>query len=426
MTKDKENSEVGTPQEADEVETNFLDYVIVLAKRKELIISITVGLMFVFAVYSLIVSPIYRAETKILPPQQASSSMATQLLNQLWAAGGAIGGVAVIKTPNDLFVALLKSNTVLDKIIERFNFMKTERVKFKSDARKILFGKLKTQDDKKSGIITVGVEDRDPKKSADMANAFIEELKSLNKGLAITEASQRRLFFQEQLEDEKKALARSEDEMKGFQEKTGVVKIEEQTKAMIESIAHLRALIASRVVELKVMRTYSTEENPDVKKSEEAIREMRIELSELESKSGTGYDPLMPAGRIPEVGTEYIRKLRDLKFNETLYELLLKQYEAAKLDEAKDAAIIQVVDKAEPPEKKVKPQRMQMVIIAGLVGFFFSIFIAFFMEYMEKSSLDPENRERMNSLKEYFRFDRTRYGQYVKSIKGKIQSGTKR
>jgi len=413
-------------QEADDPEINLLDYIIVLAKRKELIILITVGLMFVVGVYSLVVSPTYRAETKILPPQQPSSSMATQLLNQLGAAGGVIAGASAIKTSNDLFVALLKSNTVLDRITERFNLLKTRRIATKGDARKFLLDKLKIQDDKRSGIITVGMEDKDPKESAEMTNALIEELKGLNKGLAVTEAGQRRLFFQEQLEDEKRALARSEEDMKGFQEKTGALKIDEQAKTLIEGIAQLRAHIAAQEVELSVMRTYSTEQNPDVKRTEEAIRGMRTELTKLESKSGTGYDPLMPTARMPEVGTEYMRKLRDLKFNETLYELLLKQYEAAKLDEAKDAAIIQVVDRAEPPERRVKPQRTQMVIVAGVVGFFCSIFIAFFVEYWERSSSDPENRERIGSLRQHFRFDRTWYGPYAGRIKRRRSSGNKK
>lgn len=421
MTNGEGKSETEVRNENDEIEINLLDYLIVLAKRKGLIIIITVGLMIIVAIYSLILSPVYKAETKILPPQQASSSMAAQLLNQLGPAGGVIGGAAAMKTPNELYIALLKSNAVLDRVIERFNILKTEKLKTKTDARKLLLNKLKTQDDKKSGIITVGIEDKNPRKSAEIANAFIEELKSFNKGLAVTEASQRRLFFQEQLEDIKKALVRSEEEIKGFQEKTGALKIDEQAKAMIESIARLRAEIAAKEVELKVMRTYSTGQNPDVKKMEEAIRGMRAEIGKLESKSGSGYDPLMPTGRMPQVGTEYVRKLRDFKFNEALYELLFKQYEAAKLDEAKDAAIIQVIDKAEPPEQKIGPKRRQMITIAGIVGFFFSLFAAFFMEYIEKSSRNPENNERMNTLKRYFRFDRNEFSGYMKHIKTKMK-----
>jgi uncharacterized protein involved in exopolysaccharide biosynthesis len=286
-------------------------------------------------------------------------------------------------------------------MIDRFNLMSLYKAKFRAVARESLSDNLKVTDDKKSSIITIGVEDKDPRRAADMANAFVEELRSLTKGLAVSEASQRRLFFEEQLGDAKTGLVRSEEAMRGFQEKTGALQIEEQARAVIEGMAQLRAQVAAKEVELRVMRTYSTVSNPDVKKAEAAINGMKAELSKLEKRKGDGPDPLMPTGRMPEVGTEYIRKLRDLKFNEALYELLLKQYEAAKLDEAKDATVIQVIDKATPPEQRIKPKRGQMVMIAGVVGLFLSIFAAFFLEYMEKSSLNPENRERLNALKGY-------------------------
>jgi tyrosine-protein kinase Etk/Wzc len=388
-------------QKTEDDEINLLDYLIVLAKHRKIIVYTTLGLMVITAIYSLIVSPIYKGETKILPPQQSSSGMASQLLSQLGGAAGLVGGMVPVKSPNDLYIGLIKSNTVLDRMIDRFDLMSLNKVKFRSAARESLSGDLKVTDDKKSGIITVSVENKDPRRAADMANAFVEELRRLTKGLAVSEASQRRLFFEDQLEDAKKGLVRSEDAMRGFQEKTGALQIEEQAKAVIESMSQLRAQIAVKEVELRVMRTYSTESNPDVKKTEAAISGMRVELSKLEKRKGDGPDPLMPTGRMPEVGTEYIRRLRDLKFNETLYELLLKQYEAAKLDEAKEATVIQVIDKAQPPELRIKPKRRQMVMIAGIVGFFLSVFAAFFLEYIEKSSLDPENRNRFNTLKGY-------------------------
>lgn len=395
-------------QKTENDEINLLDYLIVLAKHKKLIIYTTLVLMVITAIYSLILSPVYKGETKILPPQQSNSSMASQLLSQLGGGAGAgfVSGVMPFRTPSDLYIGLIKSNTVLDRIIDRFSLMSLYKTKLREMARQSLSNRLKVTDEKKSGIITIGVEDKNPKRAADMANAFVEELRRLTRGLAVSEASQRRLFFEEQLEDAKKGLAKSEEAMKGFQEKTGALKIEEQAKAVIEGMAQLRAQIAAKEVELRVMRTYSTENNPDVKKTEAAINGMRAELAKLEKRKGDGYDPLMPTGRMPEVGTEYIRKLRDFKFNETLYELLLKQYEAAKLDEAKDATIIQVIDKAEPPEQRIKPKRRQMVTIAGVVGLFLSIFAAFFLEYTEKSSLNPENRQRLNTLKGYINVKR--------------------
>ncbi|MEW6215801.1 MAG: Wzz/FepE/Etk N-terminal domain-containing protein, partial [Nitrospirota bacterium] len=247
-----------------EDEINLIDYLIVLAKRKRLIIGITLGAAIITAIISLTMTPIYRAETKILPPQQSSSSMATQFLSQFGGAAGLAGGVLGIKTPNELYIGLLKSRPILDPIIDRFKLMELYKIKSREDARRNLLGSLKAQDDKKSGIITIGFEDRDPKRAADLANAFVEELKNLNKGLAVTEASQRRLFFEEQLKDTKDALIKSEESMKGFQERTGAIKIDEQARAVIEGIAQLRAQIAAKEVELKVMKTYATQQNPDI------------------------------------------------------------------------------------------------------------------------------------------------------------------
>ncbi|PIY87467.1 MAG: chain length determinant family protein [Nitrospirae bacterium CG_4_10_14_0_8_um_filter_41_23] len=393
-------------QQEDEI--NLFDYLIVLLKRKRLIIGITLGAAIITAIISLIMPPIYRAETKILPPQQGSS-MATQFLSQLGSAaglvGGAVGGAVGIKTPNDLYIGLLKSRLVLDGVIDRFKLMELYKTKSRENARRGLADTLKARDDKKSGIITIGVEDKDPKRAADMANAFVEELKNMNKGLAVTEAGQRRLFFEEQLKDTKEALIKAEDSMEGFQERTGAIKIDEQAKAVIEGIANLRAQIAAKEVGLKVMRTYATPQNPDIQRAEEELRGMREQLGRLETRSG-GHnpDPLMPTGRIPALGTEYIRKLREFKYQEALYEILLKQYEAARLDEARDAAIIQVIEKAIPPEKRVKPKRKQMVMIATFSGLFFSVFAAFFMEYIEKLKSNPEDKVRLEAIKKNANF----------------------
>jgi tyrosine-protein kinase Etk/Wzc len=393
-----------TPVERDNDEINLLDLLIVLLKRKRLILGITFISALITAIVSLIMPPVYRAETSLLPPQP-SSSMALQALSQL--AGGAAGiGAEVlgIKTPADLYAGLLKSNTVLDRIIDRFKLMELYDKEYRIDARKALLDNIEVNVDKKSNIITISVEDKDPVRAAQMANAFVEELKALTKGLAITEASQRRLFFEEQIKDTKLALIKAEEDLKKFQEKTGAIKVEEQAKAVIEGIATLRAQIAAKEVEIKVMKTYSTPYNPDLQRAEEALRAMKAELQKLEAKEGKNPDPLMPTGRMPEVGMEYLRKLRELKFNETLYELLLKGYETARLDEARDAVVIQVVDKAIPPDKRAKPKRTLMVLVATFTGFFLSIFIAFFIEYKEKASQDPEQKERIEAIRKEINF----------------------
>jgi len=387
------------PEEVDEI--SLLDYVLVLLKRKGLIISVTLGVALLTAVWSLITPKIYRAETRILPPSQQQGG-AGQLLNQIVGAGIPIGGIGGMKTPNDLYIALLRARPVLDPIVDRFDLMSLYRTQSRESARVALAATLSTREDKKSGIVAIGVEGKDPKRAADIANAFVEELKNMTKGLAVTEAGQRRLFYEEQLKDVSVFLVESEDSMKGFQEKTGAIRIDEQARTVIQSIAQLRAQIAAKEVQLKVMKTYATQQNPDTLRGEEELKGLREQLNRLEAKGGAkNTDALMPSGRIAQLGTEYLRKTRELKFAEALYEILLKQYEAAKLDEARDGTVIQVIEKAIPPENRIKPKRTQMVMIAGIVGFFISIFVAIFMEFLERSRSNPENRERFELLKQY-------------------------
>jgi uncharacterized protein involved in exopolysaccharide biosynthesis len=386
---------------------DILDLLIIPLKRKRMIAAITLGVAVAAVVVSFLLPPVFRAETRILPPRQGSSGMASQLMDQLGGVAGILGGALPVKNPNELYVEMLRSRTVLDRIVDRFGLMKTYDVKYREEARKRLLRAFRAQEEKKSGIVLVTIEDRDPIKAADMANAFVEELKALSSGLAVTEAAQRRLFFEEQLKDTKAALGRSEDAVRGFMEKTGALQIDSQTKAVIEGMAHLKAQVAAKEVQLKVLRTFATPQNPDLQKVEEEMRGLKNEVAKLESRGEGGYNPLMPTGRMPSVGTEYLRKLRDLKYNETLFELLAKQYEIAKLDEARDAAVIQVIDRAVPPERKFRPNRKLILLLSAFVAFFLSILLACVLEYVERSAADPANRGKYDLVRKYMRIRET-------------------
>jgi len=390
-----------------EEEIGLLDYLLVLAKRKKLIIGITLSVAIFTAIYSLTLPFIYKAETKILIPQGVKQGIAAQFLSQFGNLIDLVGGTVSSVNP-EVIISILKSKPVYDRIIDKFGLMERYKAKNKEVARKRLANVVKAKQQKRAApIITISVTDKDPKMAADMANAFVEVLKERLQELAVTEAAQKRLFFEEQLKKAKEALIKSEEAMRAFQEKTGVLKVEAQTEAVIESIAKLRAQIAAKEVELKVMRTYSTPYNPDLQRLEETIKGLKIELAKLERKGGgKNPDPLMPTGKMPAVGTEYLRKLREVKFNEKLYELMAQQYEMAKIEEAKDPAIIQVIDKAIPPHKRFKPKRMVMVMIATFTGFFLSIFLAFFMEYIERATQERERREKIEVIKRYLSFRR--------------------
>ena len=385
--------------EQEDGEIDLLDYILVLLKRKKFIVTVTAGITLLTVMVSLVIPKTYRAECKIMPPQH-TQSLSSQVLGQLSGmVGASVGAMAGIKTPGDLYVGLLKSRPVLDAIVDRFKLMQPHKTKYREDARKCLLEQLNAFDDKKSGIIAIAVEDRDPLRAAALANAFVDELKNLNRRLAVTEAGQRRLFYEEQLKDVKQSLLQAEESLKGFQEKTGAIKMDDQARVVIQSLAQVRAQMAAKEVQLKVMKTYATANNPDVQRLEEEIRGLKEQMGRLEAKGGHNPDALIPTSRIPQVGTDYLRRMRELKFSEALYEILLKQFEVAKLDEARDAAVIQVIEQAVQPEKKFKPKRAQMVMVAFVVGFFISIFGAFFLEFIERSRQDPERRKRLEQLR---------------------------
>ncbi len=389
----------------EEDEIDLLDLILVLAKHKRLILLLTLGLAFVTGVISLVMTPIYRAETRLVPPQTVSSTsgIAISQFNVPDFARGALG----IKTPSDLIVGIAKSRTALNNIIDRFNLMAYYEAEYRARARERLSDATDADVDSKTGLITIAVQDKDPALAAEMANAFVEELQRIMRDLAITQAAQQRLFLENQLKDVRLALAKSEEELKEYQARSGLLNVGAQTEALMDSIANLRALVAAKEVELQAAKTFATGRNPEVQRLQAELKGLRGELQKLEAKAGQAGQSdsaIVPFRELPEAGMEYLRKLRDFKFNETLYEMLLKQYEAARLAEAQEAMVVQVVDPAVPPELKYKPKRKLMVAIAGVLGLFLSIFLAFFLEFLHNASNDPERAVKMAQLKSYLRF----------------------
>ncbi|HPP37970.1 MAG TPA: GNVR domain-containing protein [Thermosynergistes sp.] len=395
----------------EEDEIDLLDLILVLAKHKRLILLFTLGLAFVTGVISLVMTPIYKAETCLVPPQTASSTsamsaLAIGALSQLDMPDFIMGGLGA-KTPSDLIVGIAKSRTVLDNIIDRFNLMAYYEAEYRARARERLSDATDADVDSKTGLITIAVQDKDPALAAEMANAFVEELQRIMQNLAITQAAQQRLFLENQLKDVRLALARSEEELKEYQARSGLLNVDAQTEALMDSIADLRALVAAKEVELQAAKTFATGRNPEVQRLQAELKGLRGELQKLEAKAGQAGQSdsaIVPFRELPEAGMEYLRKLRDFKFNETLYEMLLKQYEAARLTEAQEAMVVQVVDPAVPPELKYKPKRKLMVAIAGVLGLFLSIFLAFFLEFLHNASNDPERAAKMAQLKTHLRF----------------------
>jgi uncharacterized protein involved in exopolysaccharide biosynthesis len=342
------------------------------------LITLSAGLAAVAA--SFFITPVYRAETKILPPQMRSMNLFPQGLVGNGYSLDLMKTATAVNAAGYVYIGMLQSRTILDRIIDRFELMDVYGSRYREDARKILASSLHAVSGK-YGMISVIVEDRNPIMAADMANAFIDELRQLTQSLAVTEASRRRLFFEQELKQAREKLLLAENLMIAFQEKTGAIKIAEQAEALIESYSLLKAKIASKEVDLKVMKTYATPQNPDLQKAEEELKGMKEQLYLLEERGGRNPDPLVPSGRMPSVETEYFRKLRNLKYYESLLELIGKQYEMARMDEASESLLIQVLDKAIPPEKAVKPDRLLMIGTVLGAGFILAVIMVFLVEY---------------------------------------------
>ena len=386
------------PAAGDEIDV--LDLLLVLARRKKTIFWIT----FIFALAAVIVSllmPVYYpAETKILPPQQSqSASMA--MLGQLGAITGMTTGGLGLKNPGDLYVAMLGSRTVADGLIDRFNLQQVYQDKYRNDTRKDL-EKLSDISLGKDGVISVTVEDKDRKRAAELANAYVQQLTDLMQRIAVTEASQRRVFFEKELRGSKDDLANAEVELKRTQESTGLIQMDSQAKAIIESVARLRGQIAVGEVQLRVLRSSSTEQNPAVIRTEQGLEAMRAQLAKLEQgQANSGVSVQVPTAKVPEVGLEYVRKLRDVKYFETIYEILAKQFEAAKIDEAKNAPVIQVIDEAVQSERKSRPHRAVIVLLTTLAGFILAIIWVFGQEAIKYLHTQPERRAKLALLRSY-------------------------
>jgi tyrosine-protein kinase Etk/Wzc len=385
-----------TPLKAKDSEVHtMLDFLMVLADRKGFIVAAALAGGLIMALLSLLVRPMYIATASIMPPQQAQST-ATALLGQLGPMAAMAGNTLGIKNPADLYVAILGSRTIADDLVESAGLRQWYGVATLSGARQTL-QKRSTFTTGKDPLIKISVEDRDPRKAAALANAYVDELYKQNSRLSLTESGQRRLFFEREMQSQKKALADSEVALKNTQERTGVLQVNSQVDAIIRSMSQVRAEIASREVALSSLKNAATDQNPEVVRQEAEVGALRDQLRNLEAsnQSGRPGDALIPTARVPKVGLEYERALRDFQYNQTLFELLSKQYEIARIDEAKEAPIIQVVDAAIPPEHRSWPPRAIFTLLGMLGGGLFAGLIAL----LNSPLRDPREIYKLHLLK---------------------------
>ncbi|MCC7071725.1 MAG: lipopolysaccharide biosynthesis protein [Deltaproteobacteria bacterium] len=300
---------------------------------------------------SFLVPKTFTASTLVMPPAQQSSSAISMLAGQLGVLGGLAGGAAGLKNPVDQYVSFLKSRKVTDAIIERFELRKVYDEELTDEARKELLDNISITVGKKDSLITVQVDDHDPKRAADMANAFVDELRRLMTEVAVGEASQRRVFFEGQMKSARTELSAAEERLNAAKISESALAVSPQ--AAVAGLARLKAMVTAQEVAIASMRGFATDDNPDLRQARAELAALKAQLTGAEG-SASG-----------EKSSEYMKAFRDFKYGETLFELMAKQYELARVDEAREGAIIQVIDAAVAPELKSKPRR---IVIAGLAA----------------------------------------------------------
>jgi uncharacterized protein involved in exopolysaccharide biosynthesis len=369
--------------ETEEDEISLLDILQVLAENARLLIfgPLIAGLAALGVAF--LITPTFTATTRIVTPQQ-QQSMATAALAQLGALAGAAGAVAGIKNPADMYVALIKSRTIADRMIDRFKLMNLYEAKYREDARKDLASKTNINAGKDS-LITIEVDDHDPKRAAAMANAYVDELSALTGSLAVTEAQQRRLFFEKEMAKAKENLARAEVALGGTGISENLLKFD--PKVLGEGFATLKAQVVAKEVQLSSMRGYLTENSPDFRQAQQELAALRAQLAKADQSRPTGGN------------AEYVNRYRDFKYNEELFGQLAKQYELAKIDESREGAVIQVVDVAQPPERKSKPKKAQIAILTTLATGFALLLFVFVRRALQNADKDPQSAAKLAAVR---------------------------
>ena len=387
-----------TPMSAmDDDEISLLDLLQVVAENLRLLIlgPLLVGLTALG--YSFTIPPTFTANTSFLPPQQQNSAAAS-MLSSLGALGGLAGAAAGIKSPADQYVAFMKSNQLLDALIDEFDLMSRYEVAYRSSVRAALMGSSRIASGK-DGIITVEVDDTDPQLAADMANAYVTQLEALMSRLAVTEAQQRRQFFELQLETAKKKLIQAEIALSQTGVSSDVLKSAPATA--IAGVAALQAEVTAQEVRLGSMRGYLTETAPEFKQALTTLGSLRAQLAK--QSEGARSSTSRADGSSGGARDDYITRYREFKYQETLFELFARQFEMAKLDESREGATIQVIDTATAPEFKSKPKRAMIAVVATLATGFLLLLWVFVRQSLKNASQDTESAQKLAGIRVAFR-----------------------
>jgi tyrosine-protein kinase Etk/Wzc len=377
--------------DADEI--SLLDLLATIGEEKKLISLVTMAATLIGLVVALLIPPTFTARTTLLPPQGQSGVSAAAA--SLGALAATLGAGSLAKTPEELYIGLLKTDAVADALIDRFNLRERYKAKLAQDARTALASSSRFTADRKSSLITVEVDEKDPAFAAQLANAYVEQLRKLMTRIAVTEAQQRRTYFEQQIDKAKNDLANAELAMKQAQERSGLLSLDAQTQTTIASAAQIRAQIVTREVQARALQPYAGPDNVELRKILSELSSLKAQLARIE---GGSAEPASTPGKEGAQALANVRVFRELKYQEAIYSAMLQQLQVARADEARDAPLIQQVDVARPPERKSKPRRAMIVAFALALGLLAGLVLAFVRHALRAARQNPESARRWDAV----------------------------
>jgi uncharacterized protein involved in exopolysaccharide biosynthesis len=387
--------DTGLPEEhrGSILDGSLTDFFEIILKHRTLVGKL-VGITFILSILlSLLLPKMYVATARILPPRENNAGLASLLSSADNPLSGLAGSLVNSQTPAALYVGIMKSRSVADGLIRKFKLKELYGAKYVEDVYSELAARSSIEISRKDQLINVSVEDRDPRRAAELANGYVDLLDQINRGLNITQGKRKRVFLEQRLKEVRDDLGKAETNLKAFQEKYHLVSLQEQAKVAIEGAAEIKGQIIAAQTELEVHRQFGTERQNEAVMLKARIEELQKQLDSIEqgekpqpgdsklSATTKGTNFYLPFEDLPRLGMELARLTREAKIQEKLFELLTSQYEMARIEEAKDIDTIQVIDRAVPPEKKISPKRVRIVLTATILMFFSAVLFVIAREY---------------------------------------------
>ena len=381
----------------DDDEFSLIDLAIALGEEKKTLFAVPAITTSLAILVSLLMTPMFTAKTVMMPPQQQQSGAASALAS-LGGLAGLAGAAAGIKSPDEMYVAFMKSEGLQNAVIKRLNLQERYEAKTMTDARTELNSYVRISSEKKTGLITIEADDKDPVFAAQLANLQVEELRNLLGRLAVTDAQQRRLFYEQQIKKVQEELIVAEHSFRQAKEKSGMQVTAVLAESGVRASVELRGQIAAREVQLQSMSRFATAQNPDMQRISSELSAMRGQLAKLEQ--GGGAEPYASPNQQLAV-----KSYREVKVQEAMLEVLIKQYELARVDEAKEGPLLQLVDVATAPERKSKPKRVVIVLMAGVIGLIFGVLFALIRRALTKAKNSENSSTQIALIKKAWRWE---------------------